>query len=810
MRPTYPRIAAGLLALAALGFHSVRASAPEARIIESLDQGWRFVKADLPAAKETSFDDSSWTKVDVPHDWSVEGPFSETNPSGGAGAFLPSGVSWYRRTLDVPAAWANRRIRIEFDGVMAHSQVWINGYRLGERPYGYESFTYDLTGHVTPGSTNVIAVRTDTSEQPSSRWYSGAGIYRHVRLVSTSPLFVAPWGAFVATPVATADRAEVSVQVEVSNSESLPRQPRVVVDLYDPTGNRVAGEWSRAEEVPGNSTRTYTVRLSLSKPRLWSLDSPALYQARVSVREGRSVADSVEIPFGIRDAHFEPASGFWLNGRNLKLKGVCLHNDASAVGIAVPLSLWEYRLLALKKLGVNAIRTAHNPPAPEFLDLCDRLGFLVMDEMFDCWTVAKNPYDYHRDFEAWSVADTEATVRRDRNHPSVILYSAGNEIHDTPQAEHSKAILRSLVAAFHRNDPTRPVTQGLFRPNVSHDYEDGLADMLDVIGTNYRFNELIAAHVDKPSRMIVGTENGHEIRAWIAVRDVPSYSGEFIWTGIDYLGESERWPQIASGSGLLDRIGDARPVGRQFESWWSAKPMVALYRRIAPTAAVPTDPGFHAVRRRTVLFADWSPDDRSAHVETVEVYSNCESVELYLNGKSLGVKERPAAPAPQPESAWVKARRDDSSSSDPDAPRQWKVPFEPGELLAVARNQGHEASRSLLRTAGPAARLRIDASRTQIGTGWDHVGIATVTVVDANDTPVPGAANPVVFSVSHARLVAVDSADNASHEPFTGTARRSAYEGRCQALVRIESGEESATLTASSPGLEPASVTFTR
>ena len=810
MRPTHSPLLTLVLAVAALGLTGAITRASEARIVQSLDEGWRFIRTDVRGGEQASLDDSTWTRVTVPHDWSIEGPFSESNPSGGAGAFLPTGVSWYRRPLAVPASWAHRRLWIEFDGVMAHSQVWINGFRLGERPYGYESFTYELTGHVVPGADNVIAVRTDTSEQPSSRWYSGAGIYRHVRLVSTATLGIAPGGAFVSTPIATKERAEVSVQVEVSNSESLPTQPRVVVDLFDSSGSRVAGEWSRTEELPGNAMKTFTVRVALSRPRLWSVESPTLYRARVSVRQGRSETDSLEVPFGIRDAHFEPATGFWLNGRNLKLKGVCLHTDASAVGIAVPLSLWEYRLLALKRLGVNAIRTAHNPPAPEFLDLCDRLGFLVMDEMFDCWTVAKNPFDYHRDFEAWSIADTEGTVRRDRNHPSVILYSAGNEIHDTPQAEHSKAILNSLVATFHKNDPTRPVTQGLFRPNVSHDYEDGLADMLDVIGTNYRFNELIAAHVDKPARVIIGTENGHEIRGWIAVRDVPSYSGEFLWTGIDYLGESAQWPQIASGSGLLDRIGDPRPVARQFQSWWSQEPMVALYRRIAPTAAVPTDPGFDAVRRRTVLFADWSPGDRAPHSETVEVYSNCEAVELFLNGRSLGSKRRAPSPSRQPESFWVKARRDDSSSSDPDAPRQWTVPFEPGVLLAVASSQGHELAHAQLRTAGPAARLQIEAERTEIGDGWDHVGIATVTVVDAQGTPVPGAANTVTFSASGARVVAVDSADNASHEPFTGTAERRAYQGRCQALVRLESGSPRGTLNATSPGLESAALTFTR
>ena len=810
MRTVTPRTVLCLLSVLSLALIAPPLSGASAdRVTQSLDRGWRFLQADAPGAKEPTFDDSSWSQVDVPHDWSIAGAFSESNPSGGAGAFLPAGVSWYRKILDIPADWDHRRIAVEFDGVMAHSEVWINGFRLGTRPYGYESFTYDLTGHVKIGQTNVLSVRTDTSSQPSSRWYSGAGIYRHVRLVSTSLVHIAPWGAFVATPLATREKAQVDVQVSVANDEDISTPARVVVDLYDSAGRHVAGEWSRTEEVPGKSAATVTVKVALSKPSLWALETPTLYRAHVQIRQARTVVDSVDVPFGIRDARFDASSGFWLNGVNLKLKGVCLHTDGSAVGIAVPLDVWRYRLLALKRIGVNAIRTAHNPPAPEFLDLCDQLGFVVMDEMFDCWTVAKNPYDYHLDFQTWSVPDTRDAVRRDRNHPSIILYSAGNEIHDTPQAEHSKAILASLLKTFHENDPTRPVTQALFRPNVSHDYEDGLADMLDVIGTNYRFNELIAAHVAKPTRSIVGTENGHEIRAWIAVRDVPFYSGEFLWSGIDYLGESAQWPQIASGSGILDRLSDARPIGRQIESWWSAKPMVALFRRIAPNAALPTDPGYDAVKRRTVLFPDWTPADRAPHLETVELYTNCETVELFLNGRSLGLQRRAPAPAKQADSAWTRARRDDASASDPDAPRVWKVDFEPGSLLAVGSNGCQEVARAELRTAGPAAALAIEAPTTHIGSTWDDVGIATVTVVDAQGTPVPGADNEVTFSASGAHLIGVDSADNASHESFVGSHRR-AYQGRCQALIRRSETSPTATLSASSPGLRSASLSFTQ
>src|SRR5439155_9937678 len=294
---------------------------------------------------------------------------------------------------------------------------------------------------------------------------------------------------------------------------------------------------------------------------------------------------------------------------NFKLKGVCLHADASALGTAVPLGAWQRRLTALKSLGVNAIRTAHNPPAPELLDLCDRMGLLVMDETFDCWNVSKNTHDYHLYFDDRSKIDTRDTALRDRNHPCIILYSTGNEIHDTPHPEIAKPILAGLLDVFHANDPTRPVTQALFRPNVSHDYDNGLADMLDVVGQNYRENEILAAHQQKPTRKILGTENGHDRAIWLALRDNPPYAGQFLWTGIDYIGESPQWPTVSYNSGLLDRTGTPRPLAFQRQSWWSDKPMVYAARRVARTPALPTDPGYDPLqeRRPQVLFSDWTP-----------------------------------------------------------------------------------------------------------------------------------------------------------------------------------------------------------
>ena len=449
--------------------------------------------------------------------------------------------------------WAGRCVYIDFDGVMANSDVWINGAYLGKRPYGYVSFRYELTGHLKFGAKadNVIAVRAENSEQPASRWYAGAGIYRHVRLVAVDPVHIEQWATFVSTPKVAAESATVRVQSAVVNRSQAARTVAMQFMVVDPQDRGVGGARTKTVSIEAGKTAAFDATIDVRRPEFWGLEHPALYKVLAIVVEGGEFQDSESTSFGIRDAHFEAATGFWLNGQNFKLKGVALHDEAGGLGTAVPDSVWERRIAALKALGVNAIRTAHNPPSPEFLDICDRMGVLVMDEMFDCWTVAKNKYDYHLYFSDWSKDDTRDTVKRDRNHPSVVLYSAGNEIRDTPQAELARRILRGLIDTFHEFDPTRPVTQALFRPNASHDYDDGLADMLDVIGQNYREDEILKAHADKPTRKIVGTENGHDRRIWLALRDNPPYAGQFLWTGIDYLGESRRWPVVGAGSGLL-------------------------------------------------------------------------------------------------------------------------------------------------------------------------------------------------------------------------------------------------------------------
>jgi beta-galactosidase len=758
-----------------------------ARVTENFDAGWRFLKADATGAEKNNFDDSAWRKLDVPHDWSIEGPFAETNKTGGAGAFLPSGVGWYRKHFTLPTDFPNARYAIEFDGVMANSDVWINGAHLGHRPNGYVSFSYDLTGHLNFGGDNVMAVRCDTSAQPASRWYAGAGIYRHVRLVTMEPVHIAENGVFVTTPKVSTAEATVRIETAVTNETDSPREITVQTVLLAPDGKLVKLIASAAS-VPPKMVKMLQSQIELPGPQLWNLDEPALYHVVTKILADGKALDDTIVPFGIRDAHFEAGTGFWLNGKNFKIKGVCLHEDGGAFGAAVPLSIWEARLKTLKSLGVNAVRTAHNPPAPEFLDLCDRLGLLVMDEFFDCWTVGKNPYDYHLYFNAWSKIDERDAIRRDRNHPSIIIYSVGNEIHDTPHAELAKGILQGLVEVAHENDPTRPVTQALFRPNVSHDYDDGLADLLDVVGQNYREQEILAAHAQKPSRKILGTENTHDRKQWIALRDHAPYAGQFLWTGIDYLGEARRWPVIGHGSGLLDRTGAMRPLARERQSWWSDAPMVSINRRVSSDDLMPTDPGYGGEERHTqVVFADWTPRDLSPHVENIEVYSNVKEVELLLNGRSLGTKEINA----------------DAS------PRNWQVPFAPGTLRAVARDErGKVVATDELRTAGRAAKIILTSETARLAPGYDDVAMVRATVADANGVEVPRADNLIAFKAAGPGVIAaVDNGDNASHEPFQANSRR-AFQGECVAFVRATATSGKITVTASAAGLADGALVF--
>jgi beta-galactosidase len=765
-------------------------AAQTGRGIQNFNAGWTFQKADATGAEAPEFDDAAWRTVSLPHDWAIEGVPEKDAPEGQGGGYFRTGIGWYRKHFALPQADSGKRFYLAFDGVMANSDVWINGFHLGHRPYGYVSFHYDLTGHLKfgPGATNVIAVRADNSKQPASRWYAGAGIYRAVRLIETDAVHTKPWSTVVRTSNVSAASALVHLETTVANDNADPRQVGVVFTVTGPDGRSIRVPAASAQAIPGHGEQGFTADLPLSKPELWDTDRPVLYKAEAQVRVGSSLVDTDAVPFGVREFHFDPKTGFWLNGRNFKLKGAALHLDVGALGVAAPVAAYERRLNELRALGINAIRTAHNPPSPEFLDLTDRMGFLVMDEMFDCWTVGKNPYDYHLYFRQWSQQDERDTIQRDRNHPSIILWSVGNEIHDTPQQELAHMILSELVKTAHENDPTRPVTQALFRPNVSHDYDNGLADLLDVVGQNYRENELLAAHAQKPTRAIVGTETTTERQPWLAMRDHAEFSGQFLWVGADYLGESGGWPQISFGAALINRDGLPYARGYERESWWSEQPNVHAVRRVGKSEQASIDPGYEAVppRFQLVLFHDWTPHSLSPHPEAIEVYSNADEVDLLLNGKSLGRQKR-----------------------HPDAaPLTWQVDFAPGTLQAVAYTHGKKVAEDILKTAGKPAAVRLTPERTTFANDPGDVVYLDAEVVDDAGNVVPEAANRLTFAVTGpARIAGVDNGNGTDHDPFQADNRK-AYQGRAIVILAAK-GTGAITVKATAEGLTAGTATVT-
>ena len=797
-RRAFARPVAAIAALlVSLSSPSPALAAP--RAVTPLADGWRFLQGDPEGAESPTLNDQAWRVVSVPHDWAIAGPFDPNARAAGENGFLPSGVAWYRRALPLTPQ-PGRRYFIEFDGIMERSGIWVNGHHIGYRPMGYVSQRYDLTRHLRADGQNIIAVRADTSAAPSSRWYTGSGIYRHVRLIETGDVHIPQGGAYVRTTGIADNQAGIAVSTDVQNSSDKPVDIRMEVALFDPAGRQVAQTVASAGMIEPGRTMIAPASLTLPHAQRWNIDKPLLYRAaiRLLTADG-AVLDDEQVRFGIREARFDPATGFWLNGRNFKLKGVALHHDGGAVGAAVPLAVWRQRLTALKAQGVNAVRTAHNVPSPEFLDLTDELGLVVMDELFDQWNVAKTPEDYHLFFGDWHKRDTLDMVRRDRNHPSIILWSAGNEIHDTAYPVQAKAALRSILDIIHAADPSRPVTMALFRPNVTKDYDNGLADMLDVIGQNYRENELIAANRQNPRRSIVGTENAHNRVNWLPVRDYAPFSGMFLWTGVDYLGEANRsgWPNIQNPAGLLDRTGRQKISGMERESWWSDRPVVHVVRNADPAAAGPSTDGAGGPNQpvlptmiavatpkpKTALFDDWSPANRKPHEETIEVYSNCQQVEAFLNGRSLGV---------------LPINRDAS-------PRRWAVQYAPGQVRALCRDPGAASVSDSLQTAGDPVRIDLKADASSIGSRFDDLVYVRARVVDAKGVTVPSATHRLHFAVSgKGSLVATDNGSSVDHTPFPSS-DRSAQDGLAVALVR-GNGSGRMRLTATAPGLKAGSV----
>ena len=779
----------------------------------SMDPGWRFTLGDPKGAEQPGFDDRAWRRLDLPHDWSIEGTPRQDAPAGGRGGYFPTGIGWYRKAFRMPARSEGDEAWLEFDGVYMNSDVWINGVHLGRRPYGYSSFAYDVTQHLVTG-VNVVAVRVDNSRQPNSRWYSGSGIYRHVWLTVVDPLHVGHWGTYIRTPTADKAGADVAVRTRVENDRATARRGVLRSLIVDDAGREVARA-DTAFSLAAGQQAELEQRLHVAAPRLWSVESPNLYSLRSAVLDGQRVVDETATPFGIRTIVYDKDRGFLLNGVPVKMRGVNLHHDGGAVGAAVPERVWQRRLEVLRAMGANAIRTSHNPPAPEFLDLCDRLGFLVMAEAFDEWTIGKVPEGYHQYFAEWSERDVTDFIHRDRNHPSIVLWSAGNEIGEQSTPDGAQ-VLRRLVDMFHREDPTRPVTTG--NDNIVADGHPATAAFLngeDVVGYNYvdRWHERreIFAEPDRhdhPEWKMVGTESGSIFQSfderyslgddpavvrpnytsgmtqaerlwkWVTLHDY--FAGDFMWTGVDYIGESA-WPFKGFASGATDITGRPKDAYYLYQSLWTDRPVLHL-------------------------FPHWNWAGRVGQVIPVLAYTNCNSVELFLNGRSLGEKHI-EFPAQGTSGGWNSYAQPVVRATTNDLHLSWDVPYEPGVLRAVGkRRDGTVACNAEVRTAGSPAAIRLSADRDTVTAAPGDVALVTFEITDSAGTVVPTAGDLVRFTVTGGTIVALDNADLLDHDPYPSD-RRHAFNGRGLAILRATQ-PGLLRLTASAAGLREASVTI--
>ena len=792
-----------LLILAAVcGTMGFTAESPSPRVVKELATGWKFFKGDMSGAEKVTFDDTLWRSVAVPHDWSIEGPYSREWASGTG--FLPGGVGWYRHTFRLEAGERPKSVFVEFDGVYCNSEVWINGHFLGKRPNGYISFQYDLTPHVRfGGEDNTLAVRVDHTDFADSRWYTGSGMYRPARLCIMETVRIGPWGVFVTAPKATSDAAEIRIETTIDNLALSPREVELTSYILDAAGLAVAKVTTSGGVIDAEGRKTYVQTAAVKNPRLWSVETPVLYSVLSVVEsEGRKV-DQVRTPFGVRTFRFDADKGFSLNGKSMKLKGVCVHHDAGPVGAAVPAGMWERRLKQLKEIGCNAIRMSHNPPAAELLDLCDRMGFVVMDEAFDEFTPPKNKWvtgwnqgepskkGYGEVFEEWAVRDIQDMVRRDRNHPSIIFWSIGNEIdypndpfsHEALGGEYkpanppAEALVRygkPLVEAVKAMDSTRPVTAALASAAMSNAV--GFADILDVVGYNYQERRYADDHAKYPTRVLYGSENSRDYNAWKAVLENDFIAGQFLWVGYDFLGEARGWPVRNSQSGLFDLCGYKKPNGWFRQALWSETPMVFLTVRRLGGADRSFDRGARS---------HWNWTDGQTY--GVTAFSNCPETELFLNGRSLG------AGMAQPNLGPVFT---------------WEVPYQPGELKVVGKKDGTAVCEFVLATAGQANKIVLKADTLTLHPDGNDVAHIEFYVADPNGVTVPDGDRLVRLYVSGpARLLAVGNGDPANHENETD-AEHNAWQGQGLAVVQAMREPGVVTVSASSPGLGGMDITI--
>ncbi|MGD0410612.1 MAG: glycoside hydrolase family 2 TIM barrel-domain containing protein [Verrucomicrobiota bacterium] len=791
----------------------------EPRIRDSFDFDWRFFKGDAQGAQEPDFADANWRVLDLPHDWSIEEPFSGLE--GSETVRLPTGIGWYRKHFSLPESYRDRKVIIEFDGVYQNSEVWINGQYLGKRPYGFISFSYDLTARLKFGGDNVIAVKADNSRQPNCRWYSGSGIYRHTWLLVTSQLHVACWGTFVTMPQVDMNSATIQIKTRIQNEGPGDAQCTLATSIVDREGKVIQTAEATQSIVANGGEHEFVQRVQVAQPNLWSPDHPYLYKVRSTARDQDRVVDQYDTVVGIRGIEFDANKGFLLNGKQVKLNGVCLHHDCGAVGAAVPERVWQRRLEILKAMGCNAIRTSHNPYSSDFMDLCDRLGFLVMNEVFDEWKQSKTANGYGQYFDEWSERDVTSFVHRDRNRPSVVLWSAGNEISED-YLPAGVETLRKLVEIFHREDPSRFVTAASWRiaraaPRaVSQEY----LQLQDVVGYNYgergsgREEKYYSVdHHDYPQRRFIGTEDASMAIAapsrddperggvdcfrpdveqlWKFVRTNDYVCGDFMWTGIDYLVGAEFrrrtgpsgatvLPGKNSSCGELNTCGFEKDGYYFYQSQWTDKPMVHL-------------------------FPHWNWKGREAEFIPVLCYTNCDTVELFLNGKSLGVQ---GCWFPRVEPFRTEGRSRAARTTS-DLHLTWTVPYQPGTLKAVGTKDGKVVAEAEVATTGEPAAVGLSVDRDAIVADRRDVAHVTVKILDAQGRLVPAADNEVAFELrGEGRIIGLDNGNPASYENFKGD-RRKAFQGMCMAIVQSTAKPGRIQLTATSSGLKSNSVSIT-
>lgn len=815
-----------------LAAYGLSASADDRRLF---DEGWQFTQTDSVKMSWFGYNDKTWRTLDLPHDWAIEGDFMATAPSGASGGALPGGIGWYRKHFNVAKADKGKKLFIDFDGVYMNAKVWINGHELGQRPYGYSSFRYDLTPHLNYGGDNVVAVRVDNSDQPNSRWYSGCGIYRHVYLVSTDNVHVSHWGTWVNAEVQASGAAVFKLDVELDNETGKSKKVTVVNTLLDASGKAVGSSSSAVKLPAGASRKAVSQSMTLKNPELWSVERPYIYKVRTQVKVGGKVVDEYYTNTGVRSFRFDAEKGFFLNGKNMKINGVCQHHDMGCLGAAVNEDALYRQLKMLRDMGANAVRCSHNPPAPELLNMCDTMGLIVMDESFDMWHRRKTKNDYARFFDKWAERDLTDLVRRDRNHPSILMWSIGNEVleqwssadADNLTAEQANLILnaghdastlakdgeelspnsiltRNLCNIIRRLDNTRPITAGCNEPSPgNHLFKSGA---LDIIGFNYHhewvkdvpknfpgkpfiFSESVSALQTRdyymmpsdsvrkapqewwmpytdPSFQCSAYDNMHASwsstheQTWDVVKHNDFVGGQFIWTGWDYIGEPTPYgfPARSSYFGIIDLAGMPKDVYYMYQGEW-------------------TD------RQVCHLFPHWNWLD-GQQIDLWCYYNNADEVELFINGKSQGVRTKGAH----------------------DYHVMWRVTYEKGEAKVVARKNGKVVATDVRRTAGAPHHIRLTADKTSLAANGKSLSFVNVDIVDADGNVCPWAENQVFFELSGAaRLDGVDNGNPASMERFKDN-RRKAFFGRCLAVVRSAKQAGKVVLKARAYGLPDAEI----